>query len=55
MIHPLADKFTKFLNLRVPACVELPKDKYIILEGLFFEQGAASMVGKKIQLVYNLN
>lgn len=54
-IHPLGDKMTKYFNLRVPACVELPRNEFFILEGMFFEAGTANQVGKKIQLVYNLN
>ena len=55
VVHPLSEKLTRFLTIRVPACIEVPQNTFVILEGLFFEQGKACQVGKKIQLVYNLN
>jgi Zn-dependent M16 (insulinase) family peptidase len=47
-VHPLQDNIARFLNLRVPACITLPRGEYFVLEGLFFEAGKSNQVGKRI-------
>ena len=54
-IHPLPKGLTKNVWLSIPLSVEIPMDRDFILEGLKFEHPHHSMIGKRIQLLYDLS
>lgn len=54
-VHPLPNRLTKFLWLSVPQSIDIPIGQDVILEGLHFEQPRTFMMGKRIQLLFDLS
>jgi len=49
IVHPLPVNLCKNLYLAVPTSIRLPKDKFITLEGMYFEHPSnTNLIGKKI-------
>ena len=54
-VYPLENKLTKNVWLSIPQSVPVPIGREFILEGLHYEQPKTQMIGKRIQLLFDLS